>query len=276
MVGARKHREHLPFSPHDSPPEAAKDAGGSAAGATLTEGPEGLSARRVENWLGLPPGAWQRRRLYALRVKVGVFGALGIRSGDLVVVDPGAKEQAGSIVVTRGPHGASLRRVPSLAATEPRMPTVLELPLRERTTESPAHVVGTVIGLLRATGTGALRPVPMFLQKERRRRVPIRTAELEPAVRTDASVPPELLDRSRRKWNEWLRATCASGRLAPADVERCERLDASFATLCDCLARTHNPELRGALAEEARSLLEKIREEMSRRDRGYRNYPFSQ
>jgi hypothetical protein len=278
MVSARKHHESTPDPLNDSARLTGDGHTEPGRGRALGEAPDGLSARRVENWLGLPPGAWQRRRLYALRVKVAAFGVLGLEEADLVIVEPGARDQAGSLVVTRGSHGPSIRRVAPPAVGERRMPTVLELPLRERATEDRSHVVGTVIGVLRATGTGALRPVPMFLRKERKRRMTLTQPVCESAGRAapTRNVPPELLERTRQRWKDWLLAARVAGRLTPVDEERCDRIDASFTTLCDCLSKTHNPDIRAAFAEEARSLLEKIRREMTAPDRGYRNYPFSQ
>src|SRR5688572_15179753 len=124
-----------------------QDADGVADHApTLASAPEGLSARRVERWLDLPAGAWQRRHLYALRLRGDSFASLGLRRNDLIVVEPGGREQPGSIVVTRSPSGNSLKKIRQPVSTERRASNVLELPLRER----PANerVVGTVLGVL--------------------------------------------------------------------------------------------------------------------------------
>src|SRR5690349_17920849 len=117
MVGARAHTSHW------------DDTAGTGHAPTLASAPDGLSARRVERWLDLPPGAWQRRRLYALRIRTAAFSYLGLRNEDLVIVEPGGRDQPGSVVVTRGSAGSSLRRIAQPALIERRMPTVLELPL---------------------------------------------------------------------------------------------------------------------------------------------------
>ena len=231
---------------------------------TLAPAPEGLSARRVERWLDLPAGAWQSRRLYALRLKGNAFAWLGLRQGDLVVVEPGGREQPGRIVVTRGPHGPSLKRIPLPAPIERRMPTVLELPLREKNPGHPERVVGTVIGLLRTTGTGALRPIPLSSSRpSARRRSPLRSAERPPASPSEPFSLDYLMETQSR-WRGWLAvAKDSPGRRAtPAEAERWERLDASLATLCDCLVRTHSPALRAALAAEAGAIVAAIRGEM--------------
>jgi len=236
---------------------------------TLAPAPEGLSARRVERWLDLPPGAWQGRRLFALRLKGMAFASLGLRQGDLVVVEPGGREQPGRLVVTRSPQGSSLKRVPLPAPIERRMPTVLELPLREKGFSPGERVVGTVIGHLRATGTGALRPVPLSPSKPRTRRNPKPKAEERAAAIPTTVVKPFSLDHlmgTQKQWREWLAVArdSTSLRSTPAEVERWERLDASLATLCDCLVRTHSPALRAALAAEAGAIVSAIRNEMRR------------
>lgn len=254
------------------PTRESHEAWGSAPNAehpapTLATAPEGLSARRVERWLDLPPGAWQRRRLYALRLNGQAFAHLGFRAGDLVVVEPGAKEQPGSIVVTRSPQGSSIRRIPPSMHGERRMPTVLELPLKERVLHKGEHVVGTVIGLLRSTGTGALRPVPLASSRPApKRRTPSREMETAPVPSTPApEVPLEQLRKVEGEWHRWVAsATSIRGeRPTQSQRERWDRLDASLLTLCDCLARTHVPELRRALLGEAQSLVKAIREEMA-------------
>jgi hypothetical protein len=240
---------------------------------TLATAPEGLSARRVERWLDLPPGAWQRRRLYALRLAGQAYSHLGFRVGDLVVVEPGAKEQPGSIVVTRSPRGPSLRRIPpSMHGSDRRMPTVLELPLKERVLHRGEHVVGTVIGLLRNTGTGALRPVPLASPRPNQKRRPaLRPVEDQPLpAQSPVEVPLEQLRRIEGEWRRWVaKARLAEEVEAPAvERDRWDRLDASLVTLCDCLTRTHVPEIRRALLEEAQGLVRSIRREMDDRSRG--------
>ena len=234
---------------------------------TLAPAPEGLSARRVERWLDLPPGAWQRRRLYALRLKGHSFAFLGFRLGDLVIVEPGAREQPGRIVVTRGPTGPSLRKIPPTVPIERRMPTVLELPLREKNFTPGERVVGTVIGSLRPTGTGALRPIPLSPSRPNpKHRPPVPPA----ATPARALTPPDRVSidqliETQALWRNWVSAIKGSSppHAGPADRERWERLDASLATLCDCLSRAHSPSLRTALAEEAGAIVATIRSEMS-------------
>ncbi|HXC50733.1 MAG TPA: S24 family peptidase [Candidatus Limnocylindrales bacterium] len=243
---------------------------------TLATAPEGLSPRRVERWLDLPPGAWQRRRLYALRVKGTAFEGLGFRRGDFVIVEPGARQQPGTIVVTRSQLGVSLKRVASHStrpsAGDRRMPTVLELPLRDRSAEISEHIVGSVIGRLRATGTGALRPVALYSARPKKRGEPRDATPDRSAAPTNADLSPDTLGRLHDQWQKWLRTRRESGESMAEELERWDRLDGSLAALCECLARTHNTELRAALLDEAATLTATAVGEMRR----YSNYPFLQ
>jgi len=228
----------------------------------LAPAPDGLSARRVERWLDLPPGAWQRRRLYALRLKGCAFTALGLRPGDFLIVEPGGREQPGKLVVTRGTDGPSLKRV-ALPAASSRMPTVLELPLRERTSRS--YVVGAVLGVLRPTGTGALRPVGQRRPRSDRKNAGLQSiAKPAPDATVEESFSLNYLLQMQAEWREWLRVArqLRCGFASAPNSDRWERLDASLATLCDCLVRTHSPALRTALAAEAQAVATAIRDEM--------------
>ena len=148
------------------------------------------------------------------------------------------------------------------------MPTVLELPLREKGLSQGERVVGTVIGHLRATGTGALRPVPLSSPRTRAKRtLKPATGERTTPLPIVASTEPFSLDHllgTQKQWRDWLAVAkdSSSRRSTPAELERWERLDASLATLCDCLVRTHSPSLRAALAAEAGAVVSAIRSEM--------------
>ncbi len=264
MVGARNHASF-------------RDEAGTDHAPTLASAPDGLSARRVERWLDLPPGAWQRRRLYALRLRGESFKYLGLRTNDLVIVEPGAREQPGSIAVTRSSSGSSLRKIAQLVPSDRSMPTVLELPLRER--NGGERVVGTVIGVLRSTGTGALRPVPAGGARlaSRRSHRALRGADSRGTTasgrprsavvpqdrRAPAPLSEEHLAAVQKEWQGWVADRCVGEAFAtPAQVERWERLELSLSTLCDCLRKTHSPSLRSALSAEASAVVSAIHFEM--------------
>lgn len=243
--------DHEPHADHAAP--------------TLAMAPKGLSARRVERWLGLPPGAWQRRRLYALRLTGQAFLHLGLQRGDMIIVEPGRGEQPGRLAVRRGPHGMSLQKIADPIDAERRMPTVLELPLRERSVQPGGHVVGIVIGILRATGTGALRPVALSARRFPGRHRSGRRSTAAPGsatTRRPGLLSPDELSTVRQQWRSWLADAQAETSLAPGQIERWGRLDASLTTFCECLARTHSPELRDALTAEAARVVAAIHREM--------------
>lgn len=252
-----------------------RDRTGGDAEPTLAIAPEGLSARRVERWLDLPEGAWQRRRLYALRVTGKSYESLGFRPGDLVIVEPGARQQHGAIVVTRSHAGMALKRIaapmaPPRSSRGRRIPTVLELPLRERAVENSEHVVGSVIGKLRETGTGALRPVAM---QARRPRHSENDASAPPTLgASHHDLTPGMIEGACRRWQEWLRAMRGQDSATSESLERWERLDGTLVALCECLSRTHNAELRTALQDELATVIATIHNEMRR----YTNYPLLQ
>lgn len=237
---------------------------------SLASAPDGLSARRVEHWLELPPGAWQRRRLYALRVNGTSFESIGLRGGDIVVVEPGAHDRPGRLVVTRSSRGVGIRRipVPRPPVVDRRMPTVLELPFTQPQFERHDRVVGAIIGILRPTGTGALRPVPLSAPRiVRRGRHHDSSFDLASRETPSASRPESFgdLHAIREEWHQWMaqhRHECCSSAGGRERIERWERLDASLHALCDCLDRTHSANLRAALAEQTRAVIAAIRAEM--------------
>jgi hypothetical protein len=236
---------------------------------TLAPAPAGLSVRRVERWLDLPTGAWHRRRLFALRVNGRLYEHLGFRDGDLAIVEPGPCDKPGRLVVTRGTHGTSICRTAARPAERPTTTAVLELPLREKRQTTREHVVGVVIGILRATGTGALRPVSLPAAHPAKQKRGGRRASAAPSRRSgdQAELQSTIeMEQLRRQWRDWRARPGAhdSSAGAAARRERWKRLEASLSTLCDCLAHTSSPGLRQALAEQVRSVAGVMRREMGR------------
>ena len=148
---------------------------------------------------------------------------------------------------------------------------MLELPLRERAVEVSEHVIGSVLGGLRATGTGALRPIALQGPKSRAR-AKVRENETKMPEAASPGVSPELLERTHEQWREWFERVRDDGRAASGDLERWERLDGSLGALCECVSRTHNPILRAALLHEASGVVSEVTSELRR----YSNYPLLQ
>ncbi len=224
---------------------------------TLAPTPVGLSARRAERWLCLPPGAWQKRRLYALKVGGETFESLGIRIGDFLIVEPGARERPGQTVVTKNSSILSIRRIP-LPSPSNQIPSVLELPLRQRTAKSPARVIGTVIGVIRPTGSGALKPVLTAARPSARRtrRDPdVVSSRQSPGERPSRRDPRSDDARSaslRRFLTEsWPLAGSIAGDGLGAQGDASERWRLRLSALLRCEQQATDPRIRGALLDEA-------------------------
>jgi len=233
-----------------------------ASTAALAPAPAGLSARRAEHWLDLPAGAWQKRRLYALRARTDAFRSVGVGIGDVVVVEPGAREQPGQIVLVRGPNGLALRRL----ANHPRgtMSSVLELPLRDRDERDFHRVVGTVLAVLRPTGTGALRPARPSARRPHATvgaRAPSRTT----AMRAPNESGSEIEDLRRSLQRSRLRLDAACGHMDPHDFARASRLVAGLSALVDCLGHARSTGLRAALLAEAKATAQMVTADLARK-----------
>jgi len=212
----------------------------------LAPAPDGLSARRAERWLDLPAGAWQRRRLYALRARSDAFRFAGVMTGDIVVIEPGAREQPGQVVLLRSARGLSLQRIASEASPS-APPSVLELPLRPRNSDG-TRIVGTVLAVLRPTGTGALRPVRAATRRARGEvgeRGPSRVSKRDTMSAAEFDRLHRVLHRARAH----LQSRCA-GQDA-VGLARQWRLLSGLAALIDCLRHAHSSTLQAALLAEA-------------------------
>lgn len=222
---------------------------------TLALPPVGLSARRAERWLDLPPGAWQKRRLYALKVGTESYDPLGVRRGDFVIVEPGARERPGQLVVTKTQAALSLRRIP-LANPRVEMPTALELPFGSSRSKYACRVVGTVLAILRPTGTGALKPVRLGT-----RNPPRRSGSLAQRARPQApdTASNDLRAARLRRLLETSEPVTSfgAGQSRPRDDIR-ERWRSRLATLLVCQAHAHDPGVRSALLDEAANAARRV------------------
>ena len=109
-----------------------------------------VSSAALEQTLGLPPGAWRRRRLFLLTLRSDSFTALGLHFGDQLVVEPGSHATEGRLMVVR--HTGGRLGLARLQASRSRRalakvlvsadPADLPYPL------SAASAVGAVIAIL--------------------------------------------------------------------------------------------------------------------------------
>ena len=65
----------------------------------------------MERFLGLPSGAWKKRRLFALRVLTDAHDDAGISRGALIVVEPGARATPGRLVLVRRDSDLTIQKV---------------------------------------------------------------------------------------------------------------------------------------------------------------------
>lgn len=227
---------------------------------TLAPAPEGLSARRVERWLDMPPGAWQRRRLFAVRCTGDLFSYIGVRRQDLLVVEPGGRERPGRMLLVRIDGSLSLRRVPLAPEGRDRMESILELPFGPAERTRGERIVGTVLALLRPTGTGALRPVPLDQHRRRARTAGARPVQRPLRSRAESErLEVTHLEATLARWQKWRRS---AGDPAEAVIERCARMERGLTTLLGCLVHAHHPRLRSALFEQATTIATAMRREM--------------
>jgi len=250
---------HATQSPHHATSDTSRP------GPQLAPTPVALSARRAERWLDLPPGAWQKRRLFALRVAADRFESLGVRSGDFVIVEPGARERPGQLVVTRQTGTLSIKRLPT-AIPAGRLPSVLELPFRRSPSKDAARVVGTVLGVIRPTGTGALKPIRTTSSGSHRKCGSTSLSETQDAQPHALDLTGN--DSKAARLQRILEASQPVTRITEGSRvcrDFSERWRARLSTLLLCQARAHDPRIRAALLDEAASAARHLRPGRERR-----------
>jgi hypothetical protein len=201
-----------------------------------------LSATLAERELGLPAGAWNRRRLFALRVLTNDFAECGFSKGDFLIIEPGAASVPGRLVVVRAEDALELHRVTRdrRGDIETTDPDGLPFPKHIRR----SRIVGTVIGSLEKL------PTP----KTDGRRLPrANRAASEESV----TVAPQLraanvdvLNGNLARWTVW-----SSGVKAPAIQRSADRLGKRLRVLASCLEVATESHLYSALVGEVNKVL---------------------
>jgi len=239
--------------------------------------PNRLSVAGIERRLGLPPGAWRRRHLVALRVVGKGFSEIGLRPGDHLIVEPGARTSAGSLVVVRAGEEIAIRRVVQDGAGRvlltPADPSVLPFPAKR----GRHAVMGTVLGALPATivlAVATARPCARRREAVRRRgrdgadatsaggrgrrsaQCGSRDRHRERGTRTDDQ---EVADAERfgvllEAWRRWMEKAVLSKPSNPR-AGHWRALNARLRTLTSCLEVTGPSPLRRALAQEGETVL---------------------
>ncbi|MFT4570960.1 MAG: hypothetical protein ACI8TX_001647 [Hyphomicrobiaceae bacterium] len=234
----------------------------------LISPPRRLSARRFEEMFGLTLGAWKGRRLFVVRASNDRFAPMGIRGGDYLVIEPGACEREGQIVLRRTTDGLSLSRVPT--ATADPMADSLWLPFRQNNDRPRTTTVGSLIGVARTTPSGNLQPLGRSTRHSSsssrseiayRKRVPPQQNPQNTASTQDRIGE---LQKRLTAWTAWIEQSAVS--LAPDSqtVVGWRRLGTGLRTLIECLEVAHSPRLASALLREARTTLRTMESEASR------------
>jgi hypothetical protein len=220
----------------------------------------GMSAAALEEFLGLPSGAWKKRRLFVLRTMTDAHADAGIPKGAQIVVEPGARTAPGRLVLIKDGDALTVRRIDydrnGHTVMRPAAPGMLPFP----TEGSRKQVVGTIIGVLprarvadRTVSSGRRPPKGPSAPKSYRQKA-IAQADHENAT--------AILHRNMDIWSRAYQDIAGSpNRGATA---RWRALAARLRVLASCLEVAHQKNLYGALAEEANRIVSTMRRELDR------------
>ena len=240
----------------------------SPASPTLAGSRERLSAARVERLLGLPAGAFKKRRLYALRLLSESLPLLGAVRGDHLIVEPGRRLEDGRMAVVRAGSALTVRRVArdpeGRLILAPADPELLPFPSAAGRQTVVGTVIGTVSGQPRNSRTrderhGSIHgqsPVQKgLLRAPPARHLGWRSSRL---AATGGREGPELARRrllsNLEMWRSWQGGTAR--RRSPNRY--CQRLENRLSTLLLCMEQTGSGDPSGladALAHEADSVV---------------------
>jgi SOS regulatory protein LexA len=218
------------------------EVGGAASVPLLGTVAAGLpfQAFPVEGVLDLPPGMWNGRRIFALRVRGASMVDEGIRDGDYLIVEPRETADSGQTVIAEVDGGVTVKRLfrekDGRLRLQPANPEMLPLVVGA----DRVRIVGAVVGVLRRHGfrpPAASRPRPKPVASD------ARTLDLTLRVIEQSVSEAEALAATR------------SG-LGGA---RLRELARGLRSLRDCYLGTTTPRLREALLREAGEIVRRLR-----------------
>jgi SOS-response transcriptional repressor LexA len=219
-----------------------------------------MSASAFEEFLGLPPGAWKRRRLFALRTMTDAHAEAGIPKGAQIVVEPGARTAPGRLVLVKDSDGMTIRRVDydRNGRTVMRPAATGQLPFPSEGTRK--QVVGTIIGVL-----PRVRVAGRTISSGRR---PPKAPTSPPALKEKTVAPADHAKASailRRDMEIWAGTRNESTTRPTKGAQvRWRALAARLRVLASCLEVAHQTTLYAALAEEANRIISAMRRELDR------------
>jgi repressor LexA len=194
----------------------------------------------VEGAIELPPGMWNGRKIFALRVRGTSMVDEGIRDGDYLIVESRETADSGQTVIAEVDGGVTVKRLfketDGRLRLQPANPEMLPLLVgAER-----VRIVGAVVGVLRRHG---FRATPAPRQRPRPIARDARTLDLTLRVIEQSVSEGEALAAAR------------PGRAGA----RVRELARALRSLRDCYLGTTTPRLREALLREAGDIVRRLR-----------------
>jgi hypothetical protein len=194
----------------------------------------------VEGELELPPGMWNGRRVFALRVRGASMADEGIRDGDYLIVESRETAEAGQTVVAEVDGGVTVKRLFKEADGRLRLQPANAEMLPLVVPAERVRIVGAVVGVLRRHGFRAA-PAP--------RRRP-----------TSSPADSRTLDLTLRVIEQNVSEAEALAAARPGRPgARLRELARGLRSLRDCYLRTTTPRLREALLREAGDIVRRLR-----------------
>jgi hypothetical protein len=221
-----------------------------------------MSAAAIEEFLGLPEGAWKKRRLFVLRAMTNAHAEAGIPKGAQIIVEPGARTAPGRLVLVKDRDSQTIRRIDydrdGRTVMRPAAPGVLPFP----TEGSRKQVIGTIIGVLPRARVAArtIRPGRRPPTAQPTTSGTMRYAKaVDQADHEQAAI---ILAANMDIWSGAChQAAIAHNRGAQA---RWRGLAGRLRVLASCLEVAHQKTLYGALAREANRIVAAMRRELDR------------
>ena len=194
----------------------------------------------VEGVLDLPPGMWNGRRVFALRVRGASMIDEGIHDGDYLIVEPRETADTGQTVVAEVDGGVTVKRLfkekDGRLRLQPANPEMLPLVVAAER----VRIVGAVVGVLRRPrlrAASAPRPRPKLAPADGRT-LDLTLRVIEQSVSEAEAMAAARVGRSGTRLRELARG---------------------LRSLRDCYLGTTTPRLREALLREAGDIVRRLR-----------------
>jgi repressor LexA len=216
---------------------------------------EPYQAFPIEETLSVPTTLWGGKQVFALRVRGNSMIDEGIHSGDYIIVEPRQTADNGQTVVAEIDGGVTVKKYHREAdgsiRLEPANPEMLPLVVRGE----HVRIIGIVAGVLRKFGFGESRALPAATPRPSPatpRATPRRPVD-------DASIDLEVnaIDAQLVRWNGAIAHAQHDRRLRKHIPEMAE-IGRDLQALRDWCARTHKPNLRRALIDEANKVMRRM------------------